>query len=650
VRLTTRTLAALALIMTVVGARTGSTDAAEPRLDWFRAAAHLETPIMPVDSLRWVQAVYAGGNVLLLHDDHTGYPAAELFDGQSGAFIVPYFSYDYIDARLGPLATVDDDFLIAQPKYNQRALVSRHRGSDLEYVVHYVEPTDGAPGFGTALLGHLGRVFVADSGDHVVYVFDANDGRLLVTLRPPRHDDAVFGVPLVAFGDSVLVGGAGAVYRFDVGTGRLRATFTDPTPPGGHFGSAITPLGDEILIGGENEAAVYLFDARGRLQHRFRDPDGLDVTFGRTVAVHGKDVVIGGGLLFSPGARVHVFDGARRRLRHTIANPDGHPEFGGCLGLRGVQFALDGLLAISDPCWGDASLIGIIQLFDLSTGQHVGRIQGPGDVGNAFHAVASYGTTILGLGNGIDEDDFAIAFRPCADGVLTHLEECDDANVVNGDGCDMNCTVTRCGNLIRSGDEECDDGNTAAGDGCSATCRREPLIACPAVPRDGCISTALADDSRLAVRASSSGEDARLEWEWRGVGSTEVADFGNPRDAESYSFCLYAGNALLSSQHVASGGTCGGGASCWTASPRGFRHRNRQATGGAVSEIVLSASAGGRGRISVTTRGGQLAWGAPSASVHVQLASSSGRCWQSLFRGEDIQRHASKLTAVAKDR
>ncbi len=59
----------------------------------------------------------------------------------------------------------------------------------------------------------------------------------------------------------------------------------------------------------------------------------------------------------------------------------------------------------------------------------------------------------------------------CGDGEVGPGEECDDANVENGDGCDTNCSRTRCGNGVRSGDEQCDDGNAATNDGCTNECR-----------------------------------------------------------------------------------------------------------------------------------------------------------------------------------
>ncbi|CAE7226295.1 unnamed protein product, partial [Symbiodinium pilosum] len=71
--------------------------------------------------------------------------------------------------------------------------------------------------------------------------------------------------------------------------------------------------------------------------------------------------------------------------------------------------------------------------------------------------------------------------------------ECDDGNVVDGDGCTRDCRiepgyvcptqgwpsvlltpcVAVCGDGLRVGNEECDDNNTESGDGCSPTCEVE---------------------------------------------------------------------------------------------------------------------------------------------------------------------------------
>jgi cysteine-rich repeat protein len=56
----------------------------------------------------------------------------------------------------------------------------------------------------------------------------------------------------------------------------------------------------------------------------------------------------------------------------------------------------------------------------------------------------------------------------CGDASLTFGEECDDGNLIDGDGCDSNCTFTGCGNGIVTAGEECDDQGESAG--CDADC------------------------------------------------------------------------------------------------------------------------------------------------------------------------------------
>ena len=68
----------------------------------------------------------------------------------------------------------------------------------------------------------------------------------------------------------------------------------------------------------------------------------------------------------------------------------------------------------------------------------------------------------------------SIFVHTCGDGdPESPVEECDDGNTFDGDGCDTNCTTTRCGNDIVSDGEQCDDGNETAGDCCSPVCSFE---------------------------------------------------------------------------------------------------------------------------------------------------------------------------------
>ncbi len=59
----------------------------------------------------------------------------------------------------------------------------------------------------------------------------------------------------------------------------------------------------------------------------------------------------------------------------------------------------------------------------------------------------------------------------CGNGNLDDLEECDDGNNIDGDGCEADCTAPICGDGdINQPFEECDDGNNIGGDGCEADC------------------------------------------------------------------------------------------------------------------------------------------------------------------------------------
>lgn len=91
----------------------------------------------------------------------------------------------------------------------------------------------------------------------------------------------------------------------------------------------------------------------------------------------------------------------------------------------------------------------------------------------------------------------------CGNGVLDPGEECDDHNLVSGDGCTHICQIecyescgacgrrgpngacigVGCGNRVLDPGEACDDGNVNAGDGCSSTCTIEPGWRCPAIGR-----------------------------------------------------------------------------------------------------------------------------------------------------------------------
>jgi len=83
----------------------------------------------------------------------------------------------------------------------------------------------------------------------------------------------------------------------------------------------------------------------------------------------------------------------------------------------------------------------------------------------------------------------------CGDNVVGAGEVCDDGNTFDNDGCNSTCTVqdprykcipgqpctlvSQCGDKRIESGEKCDDGNTNSGDGCSSTCQLEAGWVCP---------------------------------------------------------------------------------------------------------------------------------------------------------------------------
>lgn len=94
-----------------------------------------------------------------------------------------------------------------------------------------------------------------------------------------------------------------------------------------------------------------------------------------------------------------------------------------------------------------------------------------------FLVASTFGAGVL-----IDEYTLTLTTAGCGDGALAVLEECDDSNTTDDDGCSATCTVedgwvceglpsecrpTVCNDGVIEGAEECDDGNDVGDDGCS---------------------------------------------------------------------------------------------------------------------------------------------------------------------------------------
>ncbi len=118
------------------------------------------------------------------------------------------------------------------------------------------------------------------------------------------------------------------------------------------------------------------------------------------------------------------------------------------------------------------------------------------DDGNLVDGDGCSSSCTLEIGSGV-----------CGNNIVEVGEQCDDGNTTGGDGCDAFCQVegSVCGNSIVESGETCDDGNTVSGDGCSSVCIIEPICGnsivesgetCDdgnTVSGDGCSSTCVSE-------------------------------------------------------------------------------------------------------------------------------------------------------------
>jgi cysteine-rich repeat protein len=350
-----------------------------------------------------------------------------------------------------------------------------------------------------------------------VYIFNGTTGVLKKTLlNPSPATNNNFGRAIAAFGTTSLIvgapldpsgiGGGGVAYLLNATTGSVSQVFLNPSPAADdEFGYAVAAVGGNILVGaprhdrpaigfdpGAHDAGeAYLFEpALGTLVHTIADPNPADGDlFGRAVAAIDTNALVGppvtDGTAPSGGA-AYIFNGTTGALLVTLGSPTPsiNNEFGYAVVAVGPSKVLVGARR-EDPDMGGGPVAnaGAAHLFDAATGTLLQSFQKV-----APAADDEFGTAVAAIGSrlfvGAPRDDsahtdagavYSFLDTSCGNGTLDPGETCDDGNLVDGDGCDSNCTPTGCGNGIVTGAEACDDGNTTAGDGCSPTCDLEGL-------------------------------------------------------------------------------------------------------------------------------------------------------------------------------
>ncbi|MEW5917018.1 MAG: hypothetical protein AB1762_11455, partial [Gemmatimonadota bacterium] len=364
--------------------------------------------------------------------------------------------------------------------------------------------------FGWSIAGDSSKVFIGapcdDSGAAnagSVYLFDNSTGELLRTFQKPivTPNDS-FGYSVAAFDGKLLVGAprddtgafqTGAVYLLDVETGALIRQFADPTPATGNlFGFAVASDGSRVFIGapgddahGEDAGAVHVFDSSsGGFLRTIVYPEEAELGgygFGGALATSDATVLIGTKPDAWSGAR--LFDSNTGTHLRTFAPPNFY------VGTFGSSVTLISNIAVVGST-NDGP-----RVYDAITGELFQTLD------------PTYG---LGQSLATIEDGIVFGgrlFDRCGNQKRTAGEQCDDGNEFDGDCCSSHCVATdnlcddgiactvgdecslgEChGNSMTCSDgvvqsdcnEECDDGNLVGGDGCNTSCKLEAGTATP---------------------------------------------------------------------------------------------------------------------------------------------------------------------------
>jgi cysteine-rich repeat protein len=230
-----------------------------------------------------------------------------------------------------------------------------------------------------------------------------------------------------------------------------------------------------------------------------------------------------------------------------------------------LSFSGANLSPLTDESWGIDNVVveicgdGVVDEGEQCDDDNV--LDGDGCDSNCTYTGCGNRIVTLGEqcddGNVIDGDgcDSNCKDTGCGNGIVTLGEQCDDGNVIDGDGCDSNCTETACGNGIVTSGEECDDGNRDDSDGCTVACTicGNGIVTAPEECDDANASN---DDAcRNDCRFNVCGDGFRMS-------ASEQCDDGNTEDGDCCSStCQYETGPCDDGNACTTNDTCGS-ASC----------------------------------------------------------------------------------------
>jgi uncharacterized delta-60 repeat protein len=370
--------------------------------------------------------------------------------------------------------------------------------------------------------------------------------------------------------------------RYDA-NGTLDPTFGS----GGVVTTVVTPASDSLnAIAAQNDGALLvtgltgLAGVRAFTTARYTHAGALDPAFGT------GGIVFENFGLYGEATDLQVLPDGKIVVAGTAINPSGPPAQTASYFVM-VRYDAAGVRDDAFAFAGDGpspeSFLSAIAL------QTDGRIVAAGSGGFSFLTL-SYFDHLVGRYDA----------STCGNGFTEGVEECDDGDAQNGDGCDANCTVTACGNGIVTAGEDCDGGDccaadctfAASGTACTAdanectddrcdaagacthppntlpcddfsvctvddvcsggTCRGTSVVSCPTclscdaysgecvvAPRTDCRGSVAFAKSLLHLTTSTDPKKQALQWKYRYGAATTVAELGDPTATTDFDACLF---------------------------------------------------------------------------------------------------------------
>ena len=209
-------------------------------------------------------------------------------------------------------------------------------------------------------------------------------------------------------------------------------------------------------------------------------------------------------------------------------------------------------------------------------------------------------------------------------------QTCTVADMCVAGVCAGDSNVCGDGTLQGSCNEECDDGNVVNGDGCSATCQKE--FGCDVAPAVGCRLPVVSAKAQLQLANKAPDIKDRLRWKWAKGAATTIADFGTPLTTTDYAFCVYDAGTLVAKIKIPAGGTCAG-KPCWSVKSTSMKYKDKDLTPDGIQQLKLKTGVNGKAQIQIKGRGDNLPMPTLpfTQPVRAQLLSSDGVCWEATF-------------------